>query len=247
MRPGRFWRAVAALTAMEVRLTLRRGEGVLITLVVPALLLAFFGSVRVLHDGPEPNGRALLPGMLALAVMSASMVSLGISTAFERQYGVLKRLGGSPLSRSGLLLAKALGVLCLEALQVALLLGIAAGLFGWRPNGAAWLLGPLVLLGTGAFAGLGLLMAGTLRAEATLAAANGLFVVFLLLGDIVFPVAELPAWLAAVARVLPPAALADGFRGALGPVGSIPPASAGLLAAWAAVTLATAARTFKWE
>ena len=239
--------ALLAMTTMEVALSLRRGESVLITLVVPALLLTFFGSIQVLPEGSGSSGQALLPGMLALAVMSASMVSLGIATAFERHYGVLKRLGGSPLPRFGLIVAKALGVLIIEAVQVVLLLGIASLLFGWRPNGSVWLVPPLVILGTAAFAGIGLLMAGTMRAEAALAAANGLFVVFLLLGDMVFPVEQLPSWLAALARLLPAAALSEVLRGALGPTASVNPVSVSLLAAWALLTFLAASRTFRWE
>src|SRR5947208_7674327 len=111
---------VLAQTAMELRLTLRRGESVLITIVVPALLLVFFATVAVL---PAPAGGAsavdaLMPGVLAFAVMSTAMVSLGIATAFERQYGVLKRLGGSPLPRPVLLAAKMLSVAAIELVQV---------------------------------------------------------------------------------------------------------------------------------
>jgi ABC-2 type transport system permease protein len=238
---------VAAMTRMEITLNLRRGESVLITLVVPAVLLMFFGSFQLVPDGMPPEGQILLPGMLSLAVMSAAMVSLGIATAFERHYGVLKRLGGSPLPRSGMLISKALGILTIEALQVALLLGIAAGLFGWRPTGTFWLLVPLVLLGTAAFAGIGLLMAGTLRSEATLAGANGLFVVFLLLGDMVFPLENLPAWLGELARLLPAGALTDVLRGAVNAGAPIPAESVVLLCIWAVLTLGAAAKTFRWE
>ncbi|MCC7106463.1 MAG: ABC transporter permease, partial [Chloroflexi bacterium] len=120
MTSGSYWRMVVAMTRMEITLNLRRGESVLITLVVPAVLLTFFGSFQIMPVGMPPEGQILLPGMLSLAVMSAAMVSLGIATAFERHYGVLKRLGGSPLPRSGMLISKALGILAIEALQVAL-------------------------------------------------------------------------------------------------------------------------------
>lgn len=240
-------RAVGAMTAMELRLTARRGENLLVTIVIPAIVLLFFASVAVLPIA----GRAvdfLLPGSLALAVIATSLVNLGIATAYERHYGVLKRLGGSPLTRGGLLTAKIIAVVAVELLQVALLVLIAAAALGWRPPPGA----PVALvavglgLGTLVFAGLGLAMAGALRAEATLALANGLFLVFLLLGGIVLPIDHLPAPLAALASVLPAASLADLFRVALGAGGDLVRPIV-MLSAWAVGSVAVAARTFRWE
>ena len=235
------------MTAMELRLTARRGENLLVTIVIPSAVLLFFASVAVL---PLP-GRAvdfLLPGSLALAVIATSLVNLGIATGYERHYGVLKRLGGSPLTRPQLIAAKIAAVLVVEVVQAGLLFAIAIGPLGWRlPAGAPLaLVGAALLLGTVAFAGLGLAMAGALRAEATLALANGLFLAFLLLGGIVLPVDHLPAPLATVAAVLPASALADLFRVALGSGGDAV-RSIATLAAWAVGSVALAGATFRWE
>ena len=240
-------RALAAQLGMELRLTLRRGETLLITLGVPLLLLLFFGSVPVLSAGEGRPVDFLVPGILALAVMSTGMVGLGIATAFERQYGVLKRLGGSPLPRYGLLLAKIGAVIVIVLLHVVLLTGAAGLVLGWQLRGAnIWAL-LVVLLGTATFAGIGLLMAGALRAEATLAGANGLYLVLLLLGDMVFPLGQLPAGLASLARLLPAAALADALRATL-QRGQPPPLSAlAVLVVWGALAIGAAARTFQWE
>ena len=241
--------ATIAQAAMELRLTARRGENVLVTIVIPVVVLLFFASV---HIHPIGSGRPvdfLLPGSLALAIIATSLVNLGIATAYERQYGVLKRLGGSPLTRGNLLAAKMGAVLVVEVGQVVLLVAIAAGALGWRPGPAAspLLFVAALLLGTIAFAGLGLLLAGALRAEATLALANALFVAFLLLGGIVLPVTELPGPLAAVADVLPAAALADLFRAALGS-GDIDLLRVLIvLTAWGIGSVVLAARTFRWE
>jgi ABC-2 type transport system permease protein len=246
-----------AQTATELRLTLRRGESVLVTVLLPALLLVFFSTVPLLPDLPGPPSpssappvQRVFPAVLALAVMSTAMVSLGIATAFERQYGVLKRLGGTPLSRPALLGAKVLAVLAVEALQLVLLTAIAL-LLGWRPppEGAApVLLVPLaLLLGTAAFGGLGLWMAGSWRAEAVLAGANGLYLVLLLLGGILVPPEALPGPLGPLAALLPSGALAAVLRRALAP-GTAPPGLAlFVLALWALATPVLAARTFRWE
>ena len=247
-RPAAPVRAAAALAASELRVTARRGENVLVTMIIPSAVLLFFATTGIL---PARAGSAvdfLLPGALALAVIAAGLVNLGIATAYERSYGVLKRLGGSPLPRSGLIAAKLVAVLGLEILQVLVLFVVAAAVLGWRPapSVSPGLFLAAILLGTLAFAGLGLLMAGRLRAEATLALANGLFLVFLMVGGIVLSIDHLPGPLAAVAAVLPASALTEAFRAALGT--STPVLSSFvILAAWGIGAAALAVRTFRWE
>ncbi|MBI3746426.1 MAG: ABC transporter permease [Chloroflexi bacterium] len=239
---------MAALAGSELRVTARRGENVLVTLVIPPAVLLFFASTGLL---PARAGRPvdfLLPGSLALAIIAAGLVNLGIATAYERSYGVLKRLGGSPLPRWGLIGAKLVAVLGLELLQVVVLLVVAASVLGWRPGPdvSPALFVVALLLGTLAFAGLGLLLAGRLRAEATLALANGLFLAFLMVGGIVLPIDHLPAPLAAIAGVLPASALAEAFRAALG-TGADGASPLLLLGAWGLGAAGLAARTFRWE
>ena len=242
-------RSTLAQLGMELRLTARRGENLFVIVVLPLILLIFFSLVPALTPNTARPIDFLLPGILALAVISTSLVNLAIATAFERSYGVLKRLGGSPLPRAGLIAAKIGAVLVVEVLQVVLLVGVAIALFGWKP-GAGW--NPAVdlaafVLGTLAFAGLGLLMAGTLRAEGTLAAANALFLVLLLLGGVILPVDHLPGFLADLARVLPASALSDAYRIGLGSAtGDVLPALL-VLAAWGVVSSLLAGRLFRWE
>ena len=236
-----------AQATVELRLTARRSENVLVTVIIPAVVLVFFATAGLL---PVPAGRPvdfLLPGSLALAVIATSLVNLGIATAYERNYGVLKRLGGSPLTRAGLLAAKIAAVLVVELCQVVLLLVIGA-ILGWSPapGTSPVQLVATILLGTVAFAGLGLLLAGTLRAEATLALANALFVAALLLGGIILPLDHLPEPIAAAAGVLPAAALSDALRAALGSGGEIVRPLA-ILVAWGAAAVALTARSFRWE
>jgi ABC-2 type transport system permease protein len=240
--------ALTAQTRTEVRLTLGRGESVLLTIAIPVGLLVFFSLVHVLPDQKTTDQAVgfLAPGILALAVMSTAMVSLGIATGFERQYGVLKRLGATPLGRPALLSAKTSGVVVIEAIQIVVLVGVAL-LLGWQPHGNAFLVVAAVLLATVAFAGLGLLMAGALKAEVTLAAANGLYLVLLLLGGMVFSLDKLPRGLRTVARWLPAAALSDALHGGLATGAAIPTRAWVVLAAWAVAAPLAAALTFRWE
>ena len=242
-------RMLAAQTAMELRLALRNGEQVLLTLLIPLLLTGLLVAEPFLGELPGRRVDFVVPGVLALAVTSAAFTGLAIATGFERKYGVLKRLGATALPRSVLLLGKTGAVLGIELLQVVLVGGLGLAL-GWRPAGglpAAASTLALVVAGTAAFAGLGLLLAGTLRAEATLAAANLAWFLLLFFGGVLFPLSKFPAGLASVLQWLPTAALADGLRAVLRD-GAGPPVQALLtLLGWAAVALGAAAATFRWE
>jgi ABC-2 type transport system permease protein len=242
-------RAWAAQARTELLLTSRQGEQLLVSLGIPLLLLVFFSLVEVLPvpDGVDDAVDFLVPGVLALAVMSTAMVSLGIGTGFERQYGVLKRLAVTPLGRPRLVAAKIAAVLAVEAAQVVLVLGTGVAL-GWRPDGAdAIVVLPGLLLGTAAFAGIGLLMAGTMRGTLTLALANALYLLLLLLGGMIIPLESLPAALEAVAQLLPAAALAEIMAGALTPDTPISTQAWVVLTLWAVAAPTAAAMLFRWE
>jgi ABC-2 type transport system permease protein len=236
-----------AQTGLEVRMVLRNGEQLLLTIVIPVLVLAVFGSVEVMDLG----GRAerlgfLVPGVLALAVMSTAFTGLAIGTGFERRYGALKRLGASPLPRGALLTAKGLSVLTVEALQL-LLLCVVARAMGWEPAGSPLAAALLIVAGTAAFAALALLMAGTLRAEATLAAANLVYLLLLVSGGIAVPLDRFPDAARPALEALPAGALAEGLREVLRDGAGLPIANLLVLLAWAAGAGLVAARTFRWE
>ena len=240
---------VRAQAAMETRLLLRNGEQLLLAVVIPVLALVG-GVLAARRLGLEFDHRAvdaLTPGVLALAVMSTSFTSLAIATGFERRYGLLKRLGASPLPRLGLLLGKVVALLVVEILQAVVIGGVALA-FGWRPEaGVVGVLaaGAGALLGTLAFAALGLALAGTLRAEATLAAANLVYLLLLMGGGIVLPRSSYgPA--AGVLAWLPSGALGDVMRSAFID-GRADLSGFLVLLVWAAVGAALAGRFFRWE
>jgi ABC-2 type transport system permease protein len=244
-------RPLSAQTGAEVYMTLRRGETLLLTLGIPVVFLLFFSKVSVITTPTAKPVDFFVPGILALAVMSTAMVSLGIATGFERGYGVLKRLGSTPLGRPRLLGAKILTIVAVELLQAAVLLSVGAGL-GWNPGGTGTSAAVpaaigAILLGSAAFAGIGLLMAGVLRAEVNLAAANGLYLVLLLLGGMIIPVSKLPSGLASFAKLLPAEALSAALHAALGS-GTAPPAESWVvLVVWAVAAPIVASATFRWE
>jgi ABC-2 type transport system permease protein len=243
-------RMIAAQAGLEIRTLLRNGEQLLLTLIIPLLLLVAFGLEPLVNVGAGLSRVDFLaPGIIALAVMSTAFTSQAIATGFERRYGVLKRLGATPLSRGGLIAAKTATVITVELLQGALILAVALGI-GWRPAAslAAIAVAPLlILLGTAAFSGLGLLMAGTLRAEATLAAANLVYILLLGVGGVVFPLTKFPAGARPVLELLPTGALSTGLRDVLQHGVVFPAGNVVTLAVWAAAAITLAARMFRWD
>ena len=242
-RPAAFGRLVTTQAGVEARLTARRGENVLAMVGLPMAALAVFGT----FGSGERSVGTVLPGVLALALVASGLVNLGIATAFERGYGVLKRLGGSPLGRDGLISAKLAVVGMIGLLQVAALLGVGFTL-GWRPDPAAS--APAVLLvaiiGSATFASLGLLLAGTMRPEATLVVANALFLVALLLGGVAIPFSELPGTVATIAAASPVGALAGAFQAALG-AGAGYVGHLAVVATWGVGAAVLTTRTFRWD
>lgn len=242
-------RMVLAQARMETRLLLRNGEQLLLAVVIPLIVLVGgIAAAKHFHlSFSHSPVDTLTPGILALAVMSTSFTSLAIATGFERRYGVLKRLGSSPLPRSGLLAGKVGALLVVEVLQF-LVIGGAALLLGWSPSlSPVGLLGALAcaLLGTAAFASLGLFVAGALRAEATLAAANLVYLLLMAGGAVVFP-ADSYGPAAGVLSLLPSGALGTGMRTAFLDAG-LPVVPLLILAGWTVVGTALTARTFTWE
>ncbi|TDD59867.1 ABC transporter permease [Kribbella antibiotica] len=246
-----FSRKVLAHTRMEFKLLIRNGEQLLLALVIPLGLLLLLGATGLGNRLPLGDARPIddaVPRVLALAVLSSSFTSLAIATGFERRYGVIKRLGASPLSRGGLLAGKIGAVLIVQVIQFAVLVGAGFAL-GWKPvGGAQAVVGVVltVLCGTAAFASLGLLMAGVLRAEATLAAANLIYLLLLVGGAVMTPVDEYPEGMQSVVRLLPSAALATGLSHSTVD-GIIPWAAALSLALWAGVLGYLVSRTFRWD
>ena len=245
-------RPLAAQLRAEVTMIVTNGETVFLTLGIPVVFLLFFSAVHVLPTGTTHPVDFLVPGILALAIMSTAMTALGIGTGFERGYGVLKRLGATPLGRPRLLAAKIMSVVAVELVQAAALVAVGYAL-GWSPGGAGGpgaLVGSAVgamVLGTMAFGGTGLILAGTLKPLVNLAVVNGLFVVLLLLGGMLIPLGKLPGWLEGIAEVLPASALADALHATLGSGTAVTARDWVVLALWAVAAPIVAGLTFRWE
>lgn len=237
---------LAAQTVAELKLVLRNGEQVLLSLIIPLGLIVLLVTVPFISIDSAQGRRPdfFVPGVLSLAIMSSAFTGQAIAVGFERQYGVLKRLGATALPRAVLLGGKTLAIGAVEVLQVALLCGVGLAL-GWRPHGSPLSVALLVVVATAAFSGLGLLLGGTMRGLTTLAAANLLWFLLLVLGGVLFPISDFgPA--AGVLSLLPTAALSTGLRTVLQD-GGVPVQQVLVLAVWGIVSLTAASRLFRWE
>ncbi|HEX9765182.1 MAG TPA: ABC transporter permease, partial [Nitriliruptorales bacterium] len=230
---------------MELVLTLRQGESLLVTLGIPLGVLVFFSVVDVVPTGDADPVEFLVPGVLAISVMSVGLVALAIQTAFERKYLVLKRLGGTPLPRWGLLAAKALAVLGALVVQTVLVLVVARLGLGWEAGGSAAAVLVGLIAGAATFSAIGLLLAGTIKAELVIGLANALFLILLVVSGLAFETDALPGPVAGVGAVLPSGALGAVLRDGL--AGTWNGGALATLVAWGLAAGTWAARSFRWE
>ena len=225
----------------ETRLLVRNGEQLLLALVIPIGILVvgrLSGRLGALDS--------LVPSVLALAIWSSAFTSVAIATGFERRYGVLERLAPTPLGKLGLLAGKALSIVLVVTGQLVVLCLVAAAIgwrAGWTPS-SALLAVVVVVLSVATFACLALALAGQLRAEATLALANLVYVVLLAGGALVLPVARYPEALQPVVTLLPTAALGEGLRSAA--AGQLLGWPVTVLVIWLAISAAAAWKGFRW-
>lgn len=242
-RPAPPARRVTATAGLELRVTLRNGEQLLLALVIPLVALVG-GTMITLIDLPEPRVDAVLPGVVVLAVFSSAFTSQAITTGFDRRYGVLKRLAAAGVGRAELLAGKCLATLAVLTGQL-VVLGATAALLGWRPHGQPFWTVSTILLGAAACVGLALLLGGTLRAEAVLALSNLVWLVFVAIGGVVVPLDRAPAVLRSIGELTPPGAMSQALRAAMD--GAAPSATSLLiLLAWVVIGWAATVRWFRW-
>ncbi|MGE2726769.1 ABC transporter permease [Mycolicibacterium pulveris] len=242
-RPAAVSKMLAAQFGLELRLLLRNGEQLLLTMFIPITLLIGLIVLPLGSFGPDRAG-TFVPAIMALAVISTAFTGQAIAVAFDRRYGALKRLGATALPVWGIIAGKSLAVVAVVFLQSIVLGGIGFAL-GWRPELAGLALGAAVIaLGTAGFAALGLLLGGTLRAEIVLAVANLLWFVFAGLGALTLEGGMVPQAVQWVARLTPSGALTEALSQAM--TVSVDWFGLLVLAAWGLVAALCALRWFRF-
>ena len=238
-------RMILAASGLELKMLMRNGEQLLLALVIPLAVLIGLVTTSVVEI-QAPRVDTVTPGVLALAILSTAFTSQAITTAFDRRYGVLKRLAAAGVGR-GLLVAGKCGAALVVIAAQWVVLGAVALILGWHPHGNPVWLVLIALLGAAAFIGLALLLGGTLRAESVLAFANLLWLAMVLVGGVVIPLTRSPGWLRVLGELTPAGALSTALRAVL-QAGSAPgPTSVLVLTAWVAIGWAGTVRWFKWQ
>ena len=236
---------VLAASGLELKMLLRNGEQLLLAVLIPLAVLLGLATTSVVELA-SPRIDTVTPGVLALAILSTAFTSQAITTAFDRRYGVLKRLAAAGMGRALLVAGKCGAALVVIAGQW-VLLGAVALVLGWHPHGnPAWVV-LLGLLGAAAFIGLALLLGGTLRAEAVLAFANVIWLALVVVGGVVVPLTRAPHWLHVLGEFTPAGALSLALHAVL-QAGTAPTAlSLAVLAAWTVVGWVGTVRWFQWQ
>ncbi|MCV7226851.1 ABC transporter permease [Mycolicibacterium komossense] len=242
-RPSTVQKMLAAQFGLELKLLLRNGEQLLLTMFIPITLLI---GLTLLPLGSFGDHRAatFVPAIMALAVISTAFTGQAIAVAFDRRYGALKRLGATALPVWGIIAGKSLAVIAVVFLQ-AIVLGVIGVALGWRPEPVGLLLGAVVIaLGTAGFAALGLLLGGTLKAEIVLAVANLLWFVFAGLGALTLETGAVPTAIRWVARLTPSGALTEALSQAV--TMSLDWFGLAVLAVWGVIAAVCALRWFRF-
>ncbi len=242
-RPNTVAHMLVAQTGLELKLLLRNGEQLLLTMFIPITLLIGLTLLPLGQFGPN-RAATFVPVIMALAVVSTAFTGQAIAVAFDRRYGALKRLGATALPVWGIITGKSLAVVAVVFLQ-AVILGVIGFALGWRPEPTGLALGAVVIaLGTAAFAALGLLLGGTLRAEIVLAVANLLWFVFAGFGALTVETDTVPSTLRWVARLTPSGALTEALTRSIGL--SVDVVSIVALACYGAAAALAALRWFRF-
>lgn len=245
-RPASLGSRVLSQGKYEAATMLRNGEQLVLMVVMPLLGLIALVATPLLDGMGHPRVAIAAPGILALCALSTAFTGQGIATGFDRRYGVLRFMSTTPLGRGGLIAGKVIAVLVSLALQVVLISTVAA-FMGWRPPLAGVLLGiPLLILGAAAFTALGLLIAGTVRPEATLAITNLGWILFAAVGGIVLPVGKFSSALDGFVQWLPSGALGNLLRAAL-IESRLDTWGLLVLLAWGVAAAIAAVKWFKWN
>ena len=231
--------------AWEFRLNVKNGEQFLLLIIIPIAIFVTLTQTSIIGGTKWEIARALSVSV-TISVLAAGFTSLAIATAFERRSGTLVTMGVTPITRVELVIGKTLSTFYLAAISTAVLM-IVAVIIGWRPSISASITPLILILGIASVSGLAFLLAGTVRAEAVLALANGIFVIAMIFGGIIFQYSGIAG---NVINMFPPAALSNCMAHALDAVPTDSPSillSVGALFAWSLIGTLAAAKFFKWR
>jgi ABC-2 type transport system permease protein len=227
----------------------RNREAAFFSFLFPILLLVLIGSVY--GDEPIEGVNAptyLLIGLLGYGVSANAFAALAITLVIRREAGLLKRVRGTPLGPGTYLAAVIGSTVVVIALEVVaqLLLGVYLLDADW-PDRPLHFVGA-ILLGAAAFAALGIAITTVVRtAEGSSAVVNAIYLPTAFISGVFFSTSEMPAFLQAIAEVLPLTYFLDLIRASFVPDENFAASAVGAVIVWGLVGLAVSLRGFRWE
>jgi ABC-2 type transport system permease protein len=246
-------RAFIEQTIAELRIFARNRQTVFFTVAFPMLMMVMFGSMGT-SDWRGTGGTDYMPfllgGIIGMAVLSSAFENLSQNLVKEREMGILKRLGGTPLSRSTILSSKILSAAVIILLQVVVLVAVGVAFFGIEVGGKPLELLGILALGIAAFTSLGFALACLVRSTSTASvASHAAYIPMLFACGAFFPMEATPEILQEAAKFLPLTYFLDPLRDTIGGGGLLEGnlVAIGVLLLWMIAGFAVSVRMFRWE
>ena len=255
--------------AVEVRLFWRSRQAVYLNFFVPMLGMALFVYLnregmlervfgllaRSLGGGGEVGGEIspmvfMTIGLITYCIITSAFEGLVPRLVRQREAGILKRLGGTPLRRWVFLAAKTLSASVLVFIEAALIFAVGLVSSDVAVVGSWWLLAAILLLGTFTVAALGFILSNlTTSPDGAVVAVHAVYIPMLLLCGAFYPLEALPKVLQVVARIFPLTYFAGPFRSVMVEGAGLAAIGGDLIILLACMVggWIIAIKTFRWE
>lgn len=205
-------RSLIQLTLYQFRGLYREKVAFFFNLIFPLLMVAVSGSLFGQSVGSAVFDY-LLPGQMAVMLLSAGMFTVAVTVAGQRQSGALRHLFSTPVSVGAWTLSRMAANLCMALIQAVLLFLFAGLVFDVAPPQNVG--GTLVVLVLSMLAslGLGLVIGMLVKGEnSAVAVTMPFFMMLLFLGNSTMPLENPPAFIAAIMPLAPSYYMTEALR-----------------------------------
>ena len=243
--------AALALTWRQYRLERkmfwRNPSAAFFNFVLPLLFLALFGAI---YSGNQADLDVIVPGIAGMSIMTTTFNALAMNLVFLREQGVLKRLRGTPLPSSTYLASLAANAVTNTTIQLSIVVGAGALLFGIGLPENWLMLAVFVGAGVACLASLGVALSHAIpNFDSAPAYVNAIFLPVIVLSGVFYDADAAPTFLRDIARALPLTHLIDGLSAAMvtGAAFADHLDDLAVLLIWCALGTVLAVRGFSWE
>jgi ABC-2 type transport system permease protein len=252
------WRMVVAQTRYQLVTFVRIPVAVFFTLGLPLVMLVLFNAL--FGDGTFDTGdggqisaqQFYTGGLAAFTAVSATFTNLANMVPIRRDEGVLKRWRGTPLPTGIYLAGFIISAVLIAVVGVVLMLTLGVVVYDLEIDPAKMPAALVTfLVGVGAFAALGMALAGVVKsASSASAAANAIILPMAFVSNIFIQVDDAPGWITTLGNIFPLKHFAEAFQDCFTPFVEAPAfdwASLAYIAAWGVGGIIVAVRFFTWE